>query len=112
MPTNVSCSQQQTIGSLNDDHLANSHVSGTSCITPLITHAMGDIGYFDAIKKAPWVLGSFWLEQILRFFVWFCLPNVRCEQSYSRANGANVQSNVRYVLWSERSPVFKQLIPF
>ncbi len=34
----------------------------------------------------------------------FRSANVHCEQSFSRANRANVQQNVRCIRWTERSP--------
>ncbi len=45
------CLQQQTVPSLNDDHLTNGHMSAIFSNTALIAHARGDIGYFCIMKK-------------------------------------------------------------
>ncbi len=44
------------------------------------------------------------LQQTLQFVVCFCSAKVHCEQSFSTANGANVQQNVHYARCTERTP--------
>ncbi len=51
-------------------------------------------------EKTLWAPPSLFLELRHQFFVWFRSANVRCEQSFIRAKGANVCC----FRWSERSP--------
>ncbi len=79
-----------------------------------IVHSLGDIEYFFVMKKTLWVPPSLFAianTPICRLqFVVCRLANVRCEQSFSRANGANVQQNVRCVRWAERAPGVARLL--
>ncbi len=108
---NVFCLQQQTVCALNDHCSANDHVSLINSNSSIIAHSLGDIEYFCVIKKTLWASPSLCAianspdNFVSRFVVCFRSVNVRCEQSFSRANGANVQQNVCCVHYAERAPV-------
>ncbi len=97
------CLQQQTVCVLNDHCSANGHVPLINLNSSFIAHSLGDIEYFCVMKKTLWVPPSLFAKE-LQFVVCFRLANVRCQQSFSRANGANVQQNVRCVRCAERTP--------
>ncbi len=94
----LSFSQQQISVKmhLSDFASRSSLVSLINSNASLIAHILGDIEYFYVVKMTLWAPPSLFAIAnipICRFRI----ANVRCEQSFSRANGANVQQNIRCV---------------
>ncbi len=83
----VFCLQQQTVCALNDHRSANGHVPLIYSDSSLIAHSLGDIQCFCVIKKTLWAP-----------------PFLFAIHSKSRANGANVQQNVRCTEWTKLLP--------
>ncbi len=96
----IFCLQQQMVPSLNDDSLANGHVSTIGVF--FIAHTMGDIEHLCLMIKRLWALPP--LSATAKAPIFRLVPFSKSCKCLLRT-GAKVQSNVRCVLWFENSLV-------